>query len=369
MRETAPYGFRYQYLAGGVNTGNGWATWSGNGQFVTEYIRDSVSHGIVPVFTYYMVFQSAPGNNQDESGGVITNLQDVDTMTAYYNDLKLFFQRAAAFPSEIVVLHLEPDLWGFTQQHSRNGEASSIPVEVASTALPGLADLPDDLSGFARAVVRLRDTYAPNVRLAYHLSIWAAGEDFTYTDASLARVESLAERTATFYRSLHTEFDLVFAEFSDRDAGFKEHAYGDGGASWWDEHDFARHIRFLATFVDATGKRIVLWQIPFGNTRMRALNNTPDHYQDNRVQWLLDDPSRDHLSHYVQAGVIAFLFGRGAGGTTCACDAANDGVTNPPPINGNTGESLNTDDDGGFFRQKAREYYDAGAMPLPLGAN
>ena len=39
--------------------------------------------------------------------------------------------------------------------------------------------------------------------------------------------------------------------------------------------------------------------------------------------------------------------------------------TNPEPINGNTGQSLNADDDGGFFRQKAREYYDAGPMPLP----
>ena len=29
-------------------------------------------------------------------------------------------------------------------------------------------------------------------------------------------------------------FDLLFAEFSDRDAGFKQHVYGDGGASWWD---------------------------------------------------------------------------------------------------------------------------------------
>jgi len=26
MRRTAPFRFRYQYLAGGVNTGKGWAT-------------------------------------------------------------------------------------------------------------------------------------------------------------------------------------------------------------------------------------------------------------------------------------------------------------------------------------------------------
>ena len=43
MRPAAPprcarpraFEFRYQYLAGGVNTGNGWATWNTDGQFVT----------------------------------------------------------------------------------------------------------------------------------------------------------------------------------------------------------------------------------------------------------------------------------------------------------------------------------------------
>src|SRR5262249_9763779 len=49
---------------------------------------------------------------------------------------------------------------------------------------------------------------------------------------------------------------------------------------------------------------------------------------------------------------------------TCGCEAAGDGVTNPAPINGNTGVSLNADDDGGFYRQKVAQYYAAGAAPL-----
>ena len=50
---------------------------------------------------------------------------------------------------------------------------------------------------------------------------------------------------------------------------------------------------------------------------------------------------------------------------TCACDANRDGVTNPPPINGNDRLSLNADDDGGFFRDRAAHYYATGAMALP----
>jgi hypothetical protein len=63
-------------------------------------------------------------------------------------------------------------------------------------------------------------------------------------------------------------------------------------------------------------------------------------------------------------GVVAFLFGRGADGVTCACDASGDGVTNPVSIDGNTGVSVSADDDGGFFREQAASYYQTGAVPL-----
>jgi hypothetical protein len=62
---------------------------------------------------------------------------------------------------------------------------------------------------------------------------------------------------------------------------------------------------------------------------------------------------------------VGFLFGGGADGTTCACDAQHDGVTNPQPIGANTRVSFSADDDGGYFRAQARAYYRAGASRLP----
>jgi hypothetical protein len=363
MKSTAPFGFRYQYLAGGVNTGSGWATWNSNGQFATFYIQDSVANGIIPVFTYYQIRQSAPGSGMAETDGVVANLQNTATMSAFYADLKLFFQRAGAFPNNKVVLHVEPDMWGYIQQ--RGGDnAANFAVKVGSTGVPEVAGLPDNASGLAKAVVKLRDTYAPNVVLAYHLSIWGTGVDIQWSQTADAETDALATRAGNFYNSLGANFDISFAEFSDRDAGFKQAIYGDGGASWFDADDFARHARFLGKFSSVTQKRLVLWQIPLGNTKMRAENNTWNHYQDNRVEWLLDDTTRAHLQTYINSGVVAFLFGRGADGPTCACDANGDGVTNPAPINGNNLTSLNADDDGGFFKQKVAAYYAAGAMSL-----
>jgi hypothetical protein len=178
-------------------------------------------------------------------------------------------------------------------------------------------------------------------------------------------IDGYATRSATFFNGLRGSFDLVFAEFSDRDAAFKQYQMGDGGASWWLPADFAPWARYMGRFASLSQKRIVMWQMPLGNTKMRAMNNTWDHYQDNKVEWFLDDPGRANLSTYARAGVIAFLFGRGADGATCACDAARDGVTNPPPIGANTRDSLSADDDGGYFRDRAAAYYRAGPLALP----
>jgi hypothetical protein len=391
IRATAPFLFRYQYLAGGVNTGSGWATWNSNGDFPKFYIQDSVAHGMIPVFTYYQLLQSKPGGGS-ESNADFTNLNDTATMTAYYNDLILFFQKAGAFAPSRVVLHVEPDFWGYMQQRASGDNAASVAAKVSETGIAALAGLPSNVSGFARAVVKLRDLYAPNVTLAYHVSVWGTNVDIALSNPPDATVDALAARAAAFYTSLNAGFDLAFAEFSDRDSGFYQYIYGDGGASWWDAGDFARHTRFLRGFSLSAGKRIVVWQIPFGNLQMRAVNNTWGHYQDNRVEWLLDDAARTHLAAYRDAGVIAFLFGGGAGGVTCPCDAAGDGVTNPAPIAGNTVASeaaaagtapalvsrsgvptlvspYAADDDGGFFRWKAWSYYQAGAMPIASTPN
>jgi hypothetical protein len=386
MKATAPFAFRYQYLAGGVNTGNGWATWNTNGDFARFYIQDSIANGIVPVFTYYMLLHSSPGGG-GEGDALFTNLSNTATMRAYYDDVKLFFQKAGAFSGQRVVLHVEPDLWGYMQQRATADDSRTVPAKVSETGLAELAGLPSNFSGFAQAILRLRNAYAPNVVLGYHISVWGTGVDIALANPSDATIDTLGTRAATFYKSLTADFDIAFAEFSDRDSAFYQYQYGDQGAHWFDAEDFRRHARFVGRFSSAASKRIVMWQIPLGNMKMRAQNNTWGHYQDNRTEWLLDETSRTHLASYRDAGVVAFLFGGGASGTTCACNGQNDGVTNPAPINGNSLASESApagtapvqvmrgstptlvtpyaaDDDGGYFRWRAWQYYQDGAMPL-----
>ncbi len=339
LRRSAPFGLRYQYLAGGVNTGQGWATWNPDGSFASMYVRDSWAHGTIPVLTYYMLLQSKPQLG-DEAKTDLGHLRDPEVMQSYWADVRLLLQRVRG--AKPVVVHVEPDLWGYLEQANATALASS----------------------FARQWLALRDELAPNALLAYHMSGWGTRHDIVYEDPPDATVRAYASQSAAFYRSLGARFDLAFEDFSDRDAGFYAKIQGNP-KTWFAPADFRRHVLYAQTFVRLAKVRLAAWQIPLGNTRMRAMDNTWGHFQDNRVEWLLDDATRAHLRAYANAGVVAFLFGGGADGTTCACDGRKDGVTNPEPINGNARASLTADDDGGFFRERVRAYYRRGALRLP----
>ena len=136
------------------------------------------------------------------------------------------------------MLHVEPDFWGYMQQRASGDNAATVPAKVSETGIAALQGLPSNVAGFAQAIVKLRDAYAPNVTLAYHLSVWGTNVDIAISNPPDATVDALAVRAANFYKSLGANFDLSFAEFSDRDAAFKQYVYGDGGASWWDAADF-----------------------------------------------------------------------------------------------------------------------------------
>ena len=86
LRARAPVDMRYQYLAGGVNTGHGWATWNPDGSFASMYVRESFAAHMIPVFTYYQMLQSAPSVGSSEQARDLSNLRNPATMQAYWAD-------------------------------------------------------------------------------------------------------------------------------------------------------------------------------------------------------------------------------------------------------------------------------------------
>lgn len=375
-----PWNARYQYLAGGANSGSGWATWwPGNGDFARDYLNNSHGAGYLPELTYYQMLQSLPHTGNTEADKDFNNLNNPATMAAYFQDFSLLLQKCAAY-GQPVVIHVEPDFWGYMQALVRSGtnNAADITAAVASSGYPGVAGYPNTVQGFAYALLHLRDTIAPNALLAIHASHWGGGgpdigisPDPTLDAAALGRESGHFLGTAGILNNPAglSHWDLIFVDPTDRDADWYRLVGNDGGVHWWDLTDtvfpnFARYRAWVAALNSSTGLRIVLWQVPIGNTQMRSEDNTTGHYQDNRTVYFLGGTA-PHLTEWINAGVIGILWGSGLSGCSTNTDAQADGITNPPPINGNTGVATVADDDGGYLRAQAAAYYNRGALPLP----
>ncbi len=129
--------------------------------------------------------------------------------------------------------------------------------------------------------------------------------------------------------------------------------------------DFRRHVRFLAGVHGALGAAVGAVADPGRQHLFRSVDKHEGHYQDNRVEWLLDARRNwAHLRAYRNAGVVALLFGGGQGADTSVQDARDDGVTNPAPVNGNRRRARVADDDGGYFRERAQAYRRHGPLTL-----
>ena len=161
MHSEVPYDYRYQYLAGGANTGEGWQSWGTN--YAGNYVSQSRQRGYIPGFVYYMILQSAPSYDE------YSNLNNATTMRSYYTDFKTLMQQMNDGGAGFV--NVEPDLDGVMMQNSSNtnDDAALQPTKVGGSGMPELAGMPDNFRNYWQALVKLRDLYAPHVVLGQDL--------------------------------------------------------------------------------------------------------------------------------------------------------------------------------------------------------
>jgi hypothetical protein len=371
-RNGTAWDYRYQYLDGGVNTAHGWETWnSPTGAFASLYMQESGSHHYIPAFVYYEMLQSNGAcGGCTEPDTDLANLDNPSVMGSYLANWRLLMKEIGSFGRPVLVI-VEPDLWGYMQRavFSKGDVPSAVPASVASSGDPDANGLPNNAQGYAWALLHIRDLYAPNAVLALHMSSWSTGNDVgSNTDPHLDD-GGTAQQTALFLSGAGlignpaniSTWDLLSSDIADRDSG--------QGAPWWDPTNvdypnFSRYLSFVSDMTKATGKKVVLWQVPEGNQYFDTENNTPHHTQDNRAAYILG-----HVADFARAGIVGVLFGPGNGGTSID-DEAHDGVTNPAPIPSfecnacNTHISTYADDDGGYLRIFVGAYYRHGPLML-----
>jgi len=376
-----PWKYRYQYLAGGVNTSNPWETWQDlslpPGQFATDYMNNSQAHNYIPVFTWYELLQSTPSTGANESDRDYSNLNNAGTMNAYYASFKRLMVKAGSFGQQLVV-HVEPDFWGYMQQRA-SGDASTVSASVAGSGFADLAGIPNTVQGFGWALLHMRDLYAPNAVLALHASPWSNGGDVGVNTSPSMNVIAIADATAAFLSSAGiasnpygSTWDAVFNDLDDHDAGWWE---AQGRNHWWDPTNttfpnFTRYLAWVAELKLKTSRPQLAWQVPIGNQYYLTMNNTCGHYQDNVAQYFIAHPS-----DLFAAGLVGVMFGKGNGCQTTYTDVGahdnggplGDGVTNNNGVATsdawgwcsacNTHTSASTDDDGGYLRIFVAQYY------------
>jgi hypothetical protein len=330
----------------------------------------------------------------------ITNLNDPNVMRLYYADFAKLMQRLGTGTYDGVpgfgrdaIVHVEPDLSGYVQ-HAALGvgakcfgyctatgnDPSFVRASVASSGFGLASRYPNTYRGFNQVLLKLRDTYAPNVRLAMHVSNWATGYDLnSATDATLDPAalgvkagQFAAAAGASWSDGTTSTYDLLFNDVSNKDAAY--YTYVLGKPRFWDQDNtvfpnFHRWESYVKAVTTTTARKAIVWQVPIGNQLYRSMNNTPGHWQDNRVEYFFG-----HVAELRDAGIVGALFGTTITGATSYWDAAADGVTNPEPICSSDGWSSgkvvcsslvspSADDDGTYLRLRFIDYYKA---PVPL---
>ena len=393
-RSGAAWDYAYRYLGGGAGTSKNWTAMAPNATYPISYAQNASSKGYTPVFSYYQMLAGAGVcDGCGEAQQDLTNLNTAAVMKAYFDDFALLMQRlgnrtydgVAGFGGDAIV-HVEPDLYGYAEMAATykascynfctasTGLPTNVKASVASSGFALAKKYPNTFQGFNETLLKIRDTYAPNVRLAAHLSNWATGFDLNSATSPTLDPVALGAKAAAFLAAsgvtytdgTHSTFDLLFNDVSNKDAGY--YTYVLGKPRFWDQDNtvfpnFHRWEDYVRTVTAATNKKAIVWQVPIGNQIFASVNNTPGHYQDNRVEYLFN-----HVPELASAGIVGALFGTTIANATNYADWAGDGVTNPAPICSSDGWSSGkvvcsstttpaADDDGGYLRLRAQQYY------------
>ena len=330
----APFDGRYLYLSGGLfdgvapcascatgcttggnscsNAGSGcawWGCWQWDqdppGKYVSDFVgaNEKAAPVQLPMFTYYEELQAS---GLGEGTAQVAALNDAAFLTRYFADWRFVLQNIGTHPA---LLHIEPDFWGYVEQ--LNSDPHSVPAKVTTANATDCASYENSAAGVAKCMIHMVRVYAPKAKVGLHASAWGTKFDvFGNSDAKLD-VAGEAKKMSTFLTALGaTDGDFIVTDPSDRDAGYYQ---ANGRNTWWDDTNatlpnFHQAFTWTKAVAEALNLPVIYWQIPVGNMK---LDNTKNHYRDNRVDYFFA-----HMDEVAAAHIVGLFFGAGNGDTT-----------------------------------------------------
>jgi len=384
---------RYIYINGGPLTG--WQTWGPNRpeRFATESLR----FGLIPFFVYY--------NIPDGGESYYTNTQhinDVDYMTAYFNDLNNFMDKTeSVLQGELYGIILEPDFLGYIQQNGDPSDPELVPTCVASDNIAPEAGTLRTLVERINSTIDTKRSEGHNIFYGWQLNLWSYPitgapqgvirvTDQLGFEAGRSEIHNAAEQTTLYGIQagvLSSNPNFLSIDKYGLDAMGHQNTPDPANSTWFFNNDhWMNYLYYVQTMYETSGFPIVLWQLPVGHINnstdissytgntFAPLSNTTTKYEDSSTPFFLGDtftansPDRltyfaenqyddselqvagseitwgNHMQQVKDAGIITTLFGAGVGIST-------DGIGDPA-----------TDDY--FWVQKVQNYYLDGPINL-----
>ncbi|MBU1239436.1 hypothetical protein KKF84_11535 [Myxococcota bacterium] len=266
-----PFHFLYIYiLNGGMDNPDDFRDW-----YIVPFLDDCKESGATPVFSFYQLLDlgRAHGYSGSEPQVVQSCLGNSACMSDYFYNFVWFLQvLATEYPNAII--DVEPDSWGFMMWAmgvEGNDDPASVEVKVDQSGFPDVRGFSNDAGGLGKALLALRNTYAPNVRMGWHSSNF--------------RVGTRPEVVASFFAAMGS-WDLLVSEHF--------HFETDEALWWepWDEELVTRNLDWAAHVTGEAGLPMLLWQVPVGSWDFHLLGSS----------------DRSMIDRLVESGIVGVLF-------------------------------------------------------------
>ena len=272
-----------------------WGCWTGNTTAPGTYVTYTDSHVAQATYqgksrpqkmlwTWYSLRDLGDAAGEGDGPGEVKAINRVDLLTRYLNDYRFFLQKIGDSQE---MIDLEPDFWGYARSL---GNVHQVPAQVQAADPTDCGSQENSAAGLAGCLISMAHKYAPGTAVGLHLSC------FDWQNNTPKCVSDYADLGAK-------NADFLVTDVSDRDAGWYAQPAHGGSNHFWNDQQAAAALAFYKTMAESVGKPIVLWQIPVGNM---AQNNTLNHYQDDKVDYLFS-----HMNQVANAHVAGLFFGPG----------------------------------------------------------
>lgn len=351
--------YRYRYVNEGVDAASNACANLFPKKWNFNYSHNSKKDaGVAPAYVIYVL--------QEEGGRIklLKNMADPDKMQKFFNTLRIVAENAKGYQSVIVV---EPDTWGYLlQDHYQTEEVMSIetdPLKIPAVVnnipdttyedtvivIPDpskpwetkmeittkplsfdyLSDLPNNMSGFGRAMIRTLHKYAPDCYVGFLASHWSVNlgldgkgwSDKGMVWASEALIDTSAKINIEFFKKFYygsidadhpvKEGDLpdfIGVEKNGWCAGRWEMKDGRTNWYWTDEH-MRNYLKWVKQIGQGLDLPVLGWQISIGNMGNSDTEDFPqmaNSFRDTFFPYFFK-----HVDEFVDAGFIGFLVGKG----------------------------------------------------------